>query len=217
MSRLLHFQAAIALLLLAESSCRKRQIAVPLPQAPAASSQPLAAQPQASQPPANPPAPKSSVPAAASKSSAPKPAPAATGTTKARSNPYQVNLPPQTASPAPSKSSRTVKAGGESQSSQSSPPAQGATPVAPPQLVDIVTPDQQRKWNAAIDQSLSHAQASLASIANRQLTKDQQGLVEQIRNIMQQAQASRGSDLPGAKSLAERAEVLAKDLAASFR
>jgi len=89
--------------------------------------------------------------------------------------------------------------------------------VPPPQLVDIETPEKQRQLNAAVDQSLSHAQASLAGIANRTLTKDQQGLVEQIRNIMQQAEASRSSDLPGAKSLAERAEVLAKDLAASVR
>jgi replicative DNA helicase len=83
-------------------------------------------------------------------------------------------------------------------------------------LGDVVTPDQQRQYNAAIDQSLARAQASLAAIANRQLSKDQQALVEQIRNIMQQAQASRNSDLPGAKSLAGRAEVLDKDLAGSF-
>jgi hypothetical protein len=89
--------------------------------------------------------------------------------------------------------------------------------MQPPVLGDIVTPDQQRQLNAAIDQSLSRAQASLASIGNRELNKDQQGLVEQIKNIMQQAQSSRSSDLPGAKSLAERAEVLAKDLAGSFR
>jgi hypothetical protein len=88
--------------------------------------------------------------------------------------------------------------------------------VQPPQLGDIVTPDQQRQYNAAIDQSLSRAKTSLAAVANRALSKDQQGLVEQIRNIMQQAQASRSSDLPGAKSLAQRAEVLAKDLAGSF-
>jgi hypothetical protein len=88
--------------------------------------------------------------------------------------------------------------------------------VPAPQLVDIVTPDQQRQLNAAIDQSLARAQASLASIANRELNKDQQGLIDQIRNLIQQAQASRSSDLPGAKSLAERAEVLAKDVAGSF-
>ena len=65
-----------------------------------------------------------------------------------------------------------------------------------------MSPDLERQYNAAIDQSLSHAQSSLGAIANRQLTKDQQGLVAQIRNIMQQAQAARSSDLPGAKSLA---------------
>jgi hypothetical protein len=84
-------------------------------------------------------------------------------------------------------------------------------------LGEVVSADQQRQYNAAIDQSLARAQTSLAAIANRQLTKDQQGLVAQIRNLMQQAQASRSSDLPGAKSLAGRAEVLAKDLAESFR
>ncbi|MGA2215792.1 MAG: hypothetical protein ABSH31_21145 [Bryobacteraceae bacterium] len=86
-----------------------------------------------------------------------------------------------------------------------------------PHLSDIVSPDQQRQFNAAIDQSLSRAEASLAAIGNRQLSKDQLGLVEQIRNFMKQAQAARSSDLPGAKSLAQRAEVLAKDLAGSFR
>lgn len=90
-------------------------------------------------------------------------------------------------------------------------------PAQAPQLGDIVTPAAQRQYNAAIDQSLARAQASLSAIAKRQLTKDQQGLVEQIRNFMQQARATRNSDLPGAKSLAQRAEVLAKDLAGSFR
>ena len=42
-------------------------------------------------------------------------------------------------------------------------------------------------------------------------------MADQIRNLMQQAQVSRKSDLQGAKSLAERAEVLAKDLAGSFQ
>jgi hypothetical protein len=41
-------------------------------------------------------------------------------------------------------------------------------------------------------------------------------VVEQVRNFMQQAQKLRGSNLAAAKSLAERAEVLARDLAASL-
>jgi hypothetical protein len=84
-------------------------------------------------------------------------------------------------------------------------------------LVDIVSPEQQRQLNAAIDASLSHAQASLAAIANREANKEQQAEMDQVRKMIQQAQASRQSDLPGAKSLAERAEILAKDLEASFR
>ena len=71
--------------------------------------------------------------------------------------------------------------------------------------------------NAAIDQSLARAQASLNSLGSRRLNKDQQADVEQIRKFMQQANATRTSDAAGAKSLAQRAEVLARDLAASFR
>jgi hypothetical protein len=96
------------------------------------------------------------------------------------------------------------------------PPAPAA-PSPPPKLGDVLTPDEQKQYNASIDQSLSHAQNSLNSIGGRQLTKDRQAEVEQIRNFMQQAQATRASDPAGAKSLAERAEVLARDLAASFR
>lgn len=94
---------------------------------------------------------------------------------------------------------------------------QPSVPAPAPQLGDVVTPDAQRQYNAAIDQSLARAQASLAAIGNRQLNKERQGLVEQIRNLIGQARAARTSDLPGAKSLAQRAEVLAKDLAASLR
>jgi hypothetical protein len=71
--------------------------------------------------------------------------------------------------------------------------------------------------SASIDQSLSRAQASLNSLARRQLNKDQQAEVEQIRSFMQQAQGMRGSDPTGAKSLAARAEVLARDLGVSCR
>ena len=91
-------------------------------------------------------------------------------------------------------------------------------PAAPaPKLGDVLTSDEQKQYSASIDQSLSQAQNSLNSIAGRSLKKDQQAEVEQIRNFMQQAQATRTSDPAGAKSLAERAEVLARDLAASFR
>jgi hypothetical protein len=197
MPRFLPLQGALALLLVLEPACRKRQVAIPVPPQPAAS-QPQAAEPSAP---------------ASQNSSTPQTGPA---TTNSAVSPYQVNKPAQPAATAPPKSSGSVATPSVSPSAPATAPST-ATPVQPPQLGDIVTPDQQRKYNAAIDQSLSRAQASLATVANRVLSKDQQRLVEQIRNIMQQAQVSRNSDLPGAKSLAQRAEVLAKDLAGSFR
>jgi hypothetical protein len=95
------------------------------------------------------------------------------------------------------------------------------TPAAPvaapaPKLGDVLTANEQQKYTAAIDQSLSKAQTSLNAIGTRQLNKNQQADVEQIRNFIKQAETARSSDPAGAKSLAERAEVLARDLAASF-
>ena len=80
-----------------------------------------------------------------------------------------------------------------------------------------MTPDQQRQYNAAIDQSLAHVQSSLSSIANRQLTKEQEATSAQVQNFVQEAQATRKNDLAAAKSLAERAEVLAHDLVESLK
>ena len=88
-------------------------------------------------------------------------------------------------------------------------------PAAPsPKLGDVLTAAQQRQLNVAIDQSIGRAQASLNSIGRRQLPSDQQAVVDQVRNFIQQARELRNSDLAAARSLAERAEVLARDLAA---
>jgi hypothetical protein len=187
------------LLLVALPSCSKKQVVVPLPPPPAASSQPAATGQAA-------PAPDTSTP---------QPGSATTNTTQTA--PYQVNKPAPAPAPAARKTSRPAAPQSPQSPATTAPaPATPAAPVPAPQLVDVVPPDQQRQLNTAIDQSLSRAQSSLAGIANRELNKDQQALAEQIRKLMQQAQASRGADLPGAKSLAERAEVLAKDLAGSF-
>jgi len=64
---------------------------------------------------------------------------------------------------------------------------------------------------------LAHAQASLGSITNRQLTKEQEATVAEVQNFIRQAVEKRKDELGAAKSLAERAEVLAHDLEASLR
>ncbi len=196
MPRFPRLQASFVLFLAWETSCQKRTVVVPVPPPPAASTQPAAP----------PPAPAATSPAA----------PNTGNTTHAQeqnASPYQVNKPPQPA-PAVKKPTRTAT------NPTPAPAPAPATPPAsgpPPKLGDILSSDEQKQYNASIDQSLAHAQASLNAVGARQLNKDEQAQVEQIRNFMQQAQTTRGSDLAGAKSLAERAEVLARDLAASFR
>jgi len=150
-------------------------------------------------------------PAPAPAAASPQPPGPGTTTQAQEPTPYQVNKAPQPA-PAAKKPAPSATA------PASSPvPSQPAASAPAPKLEDILTPDAQKQYNASIDQSLSHAQTSLSSIGGRQLNKDQRAEVEQIRNFMQQAQTARASDPAGAKSLAERAEVLARDLAATFR
>lgn len=172
-------------------SCQKRQVAVPVPPPPSVTQ----------------PAPQATAPAATN------PAPSTPNNPQQAQEPstYQVNKPPQPARKAVRPT--TSSPAGSSGSAASAPPPAST----PPKLGDILTPDEQKQYSASIDQSLSRAQASLNSIGGRQLNKDQQGEAEQVRNFIEQAKAARASDLAGAKSLAERAEVLARDLAASFR
>lgn len=93
--------------------------------------------------------------------------------------------------------------------------APAPAPAPAPKLGDVLTSGEQKQLSASIDQSLSRAQASLNRLSGRQLNKDQQSEVDQIQSFMKQARATRNSDPSGAKSLAERAEVLARDLAAN--
>src|SRR5580704_2236522 len=196
MPRFSRLEASLVLLLAWESSCHRRQVAVPVPSAPNALQPAPAPAPAAESP--QPPGPGTTT-------QAQEPSPV----------PYQLNKAPQPApakKPAPSPSA-TAPA---SNPAPSPPVSPTPAPAPAPKLGDILTPDAQKQYNASIDQSLSHAQTSLNSIGGRQLNKDQRAEVEQIRNFMQQAQTARASDPAGAKSLAERAEVLARDLAATF-
>jgi hypothetical protein len=187
------------LLVLTLSSCHKRQVAVPvpseptpvpaveLPQQPVIVTQPVIAPPPTATVPVQAPPPKDETNYQKNKAAEQPPPP------KRVTHPAN---PPPTA-PA----------------SQSPPPTSTETPL----LGDVLTPEQQQKHIAAIELSLAHAQASLGYIASRQLTKEQEATVAEIRNFIQQAQEKRKDDLAAAKSLAERAEVLSHDLVASLR
>ena len=101
------------------------------------------------------------------------------------------------------------------------PPASPAPPNSPgplgagataPQLGQIVSASDQRQYNLLIDQSLSQTQSSLDGLTNRKLTPEQEYSVRAIREFMQQANTARKVDLVSAKALADKAQVLARDL-----
>jgi hypothetical protein len=94
-------------------------------------------------------------------------------------------------------------------------------PAAPAQpeyrLGQSLTPEEQRANSALIERHLRHATQALASIGNRALTQQQKSLVPQIQGFIAQAQQMRTTDPVGARSLAEKADVLASDLVAGLR
>jgi len=84
-------------------------------------------------------------------------------------------------------------------------------------LVPLLTPEQQHDQNVRIDRSLAAAAKSLTAVEKRPLSAAQQAAVAQIRGFMAQAEQLRKTDLTGARSLAERAQLLARDLLNSLR
>jgi hypothetical protein len=189
----------VVLLTTFATGCRKRHVAVPVA-----------------------PLPAPAVPAGTAP--APAPTPAAPAGLPPESQPAVPVTQPQNAPPQEDANQKNRSPQPQApqpppaQAPQNPPPRRpNGQPTQAPRLGDILTPQQERQYNTAIDQSLARAQSSLGSIANRQLTKEQQGVVTQIQGFVQQAQATRKSNLPAARSLAERAEVLARDLAGSLR
>jgi hypothetical protein len=101
-------------------------------------------------------------------------------------------------------------------------PTKPETVQPPPQqpefrLGQALTPEQQRANNALIDRHLQQATQALGSIGNRPLTNEQRSSVAQIRGFIDQARQMRGTDIVRARSLAERADVLAQDLVSRLK
>jgi hypothetical protein len=90
-------------------------------------------------------------------------------------------------------------------------------PPPTPQLRPILTASQTQELERTIADRLSRAQGVLRSVQGRRLSRPQAASVSQIRTFIDQAEEARKTDLPRANNLAERAEVLAMDLARQVR
>ncbi len=96
-------------------------------------------------------------------------------------------------------------------------PAPPPAPAAPLQLGAMLTPEQRRALVEAIDASAARARHNLSVISIYHLTPSQTETANQIRSFLRQAQATRDSDPEAARSLAERADLLSRDLLKSVQ
>jgi len=95
-------------------------------------------------------------------------------------------------------------------------PSVAAAQPAPPRLKQLMSPEEEQAHQKSIDAMLARAEQNLTKVAGLKLTNDQRATLERARSFIQQASESRESDPVTAKSLAERADILASDLAANL-
>jgi hypothetical protein len=88
-----------------------------------------------------------------------------------------------------------------------------------PQLGQMLSPDQRQKFNQAIDQAIRKAQERLEVVLvnSAKLNEEQHTTIKRIRAFIRQAEEARGQDLTIARNLADRAQLLAEDLAKNFK
>jgi len=92
------------------------------------------------------------------------------------------------------------------------PPPESAPVPATPRLGQVLTPEQQREYNTAINASAGRARENLKILQSRSLTEEQRATILQIESFLSQVEETRKYDLVAARSLAERADLLASDL-----
>lgn len=92
-------------------------------------------------------------------------------------------------------------------------PAPPPAPAFDLELRPLLTPAQAKELERQINDRLARARSALRSLEGRALSREQNAVLNQIRTFMEQAEEARRTDLPRARNLAERAEVLALDLA----
>lgn len=96
------------------------------------------------------------------------------------------------------------------------PPGRNATPRpnSGAALRPLLNPEQEKDLQRQIDENLAAAERSLARLRAQRLSRDQQSGLKRIEEFIDQAQqARRAGQLSRAGSLAERAKLLALDLA----
>lgn len=92
-----------------------------------------------------------------------------------------------------------------------------ATPVAEPELVPLLSASDKRAFEAIVNALIARTEKNLAVVEAREPNQQQRDVIRQARNFLAQCQEIRGRDLAAAKSLAERAEILSRELVGKLR
>lgn len=91
-------------------------------------------------------------------------------------------------------------------------PASVPPPVAAPKFGQILTPDQVKDFTKRLDAASDRVRNALVIIQGKNLNDEQKETMGRIRAFLTQAEQARGQDLQSAVSLAERADLLSRDL-----
>ncbi len=102
----------------------------------------------------------------------------------------------------------------QSQAPSATPPS---TPAPAPQLRPILGAQQRQEFEGLIRERVARARQALSAVRGKSLSRSQRTVVGQIETFIRQAEQARSDDLIRAGNLAERADVLAKDLMQSIR
>ncbi len=129
---------------------------------------------------------------------------------------------PPSPRPQPRESKPVPEKAGQEGGPQPAPsrPTQSHIPPATqtaPQLGQILSAQERQQYEIAIRAALDRARGGLATVQSKRLTSTQSETATRIRNFIAQAEQARKTDLPLAKSLADRADLLARDLVTSTR
>lgn len=96
--------------------------------------------------------------------------------------------------------------------------ASDATAAPAMQLGQMLSDQQRQEYESHINDSLGRARANVARAQKRtNLTAAQQRMVSQVTTFIEQAEERRKTDLVSSRSLAERADLLSRDLVESLR
>jgi hypothetical protein len=93
------------------------------------------------------------------------------------------------------------------------PPAPPPPPVPVPELTPLLSAEQQRAYESAINDLLARAQRNIGLARSRNLNAQQKDQLARAEAFMAEARKARITDPAAAKSLAERAELLSREVA----